>query len=339
MCEVKGMHALVTFIIPVFNAENTIAQAIQSVINQTYTLWELILVDDGSKDNSLNICREYADKDNRIKYVSIPNSGVSIARNKGLEFAKGEWICFIDSDDYIENNTIELCQEYFSDFDVIAYGIETFPEKTKMVASKKEIYCSFFDTKKSFYDLYNIGFYNSPCNKIYKRSIIKKGFNPNYSLGEDLLFNLDVLRECNSICVLPFCLYNYRQSNNSSLTRQINSGSLKLQMELKNAIIETFEKDESVTFTLNSIFEQVFIGLIWSIIYAGNYSKKDKVEILRQWCEIDGLSKELSQNKSQKFDSKVVIFLINKKAYSAIYWIGLVRKYSAFMIRKVKGLL
>lgn len=333
------MHALVTFIIPVFNAENTIAQAIQSVINQTYTLWELILVDDGSKDNSLNICREYADKDNRIKYVSIPNSGVSIARNKGLEFAKGEWICFIDSDDYIEENTIELCKEFFSDFDIVAYGIETFPKTTKMSVSKIESYSSFLDTKIAFNNLYNIGFYNSPCNKIYKRSIIKKGFNPNYSLGEDLLFNLGVLRECRSICILPYCLYKYRQVNNSSLTHQIDRGSLKLQMELKNAIIEAFEKDAYVTLTLKSIFEQICIELIWSIIYTEDYSKKDKVEILRQWCEKDGLSKELFHNKSKKIENKVVIFLIKKKAYSVIYWIGMARKFSAYMIRKVKQLL
>src|SRR5690606_36436728 len=99
------MDGLVTIIIPCYNAEKYIAETIESVINQTYKNWELIVVNDGSTDNSPDIIKEFVANDNRIAFIDKPNSGVSDSRNKGLEKAKGEYIAFLDADDvWIENN-------------------------------------------------------------------------------------------------------------------------------------------------------------------------------------------------------------------------------------------
>ena len=96
------MDDLISVIVPVYNVENYIAQCIESVIKQTYTKFEIILVNDGSKDNSGKICDEYALKDERIKVIHKENAGVSSARNVGIKQSKGQWITFIDSDDWVE---------------------------------------------------------------------------------------------------------------------------------------------------------------------------------------------------------------------------------------------
>ena len=112
---------MISIIIPVYNVEKYLAKCIDSILNQAFTDWELILIDDGSVDQSGKICDEYACKDNRIKVTHKKNEGVSKARNTGITLAKGEYICFIDSDDWIDVNYLQnfkiqeqQCDFYFS---------------------------------------------------------------------------------------------------------------------------------------------------------------------------------------------------------------------------------
>ena len=102
------MEDLISVIIPVYNVEKYLPECIESVLKQTHTNLEIILVDDGSPDNSPQICDEYAQKDSRIKVIHKENGGVSSARNEGLKIAKGEWISFIDADDWVEKNFCEI---------------------------------------------------------------------------------------------------------------------------------------------------------------------------------------------------------------------------------------
>lgn len=102
--EKKGY---VSIVVPVYNVETRIQRCIDSVIGQTYSLWELILVDDGSKDKSLELCKRAADKDDRIIVISKSNEGVSSARNAGLDAAKGEFVIFCDSDDWLDLDMLE----------------------------------------------------------------------------------------------------------------------------------------------------------------------------------------------------------------------------------------
>ena len=100
-------NVFISIIIPVFNNESLIGKCIQSIINQTYKNWELIIVDDGSTDNSLYECKKYEDKDSRIKVIHQENQGVSRARYNGFKCAKGKWITFVDSDDTIPEAALE----------------------------------------------------------------------------------------------------------------------------------------------------------------------------------------------------------------------------------------
>ncbi|MEH7566253.1 glycosyltransferase family 2 protein, partial [Priestia megaterium] len=97
----------ISIVVPVYNASNTIERCVQSILSQTYTNIEIILVDDGSKDNSLEICKKLQSRDSRIVVVSRKNAGVSVARNKGIEMANGDYIAFVDSDDYVKPEMYE----------------------------------------------------------------------------------------------------------------------------------------------------------------------------------------------------------------------------------------
>ena len=112
-----AMSALISVVVPVYNAEKYLDKCIQSIINQKYSNLEIILVDDGSKDNSLELCKKYAESDKRIKVIHKENEGVSTARNSGIEVASGDFIAFIDSDDYIDENMYFNMMQKASEYD------------------------------------------------------------------------------------------------------------------------------------------------------------------------------------------------------------------------------
>ena len=138
--EVK-LEKLISIITPVYNSERWLDKCINSVQSQTYKNFELILVNDGSTDNSGEICNKYADKDDRIKVIHTINQGVSSARNQGLELARGDYICFLDSDDAFKENLCEIISNTFdkNDIDIIIFGYEN--------TSKEQILPSFNNGK------------------------------------------------------------------------------------------------------------------------------------------------------------------------------------------------
>lgn len=132
--------AQVSIIVPVYQIEKYIRKCIESIQSQTFSDFELILVDDGSKDASGSICDEYAKKDNRIKVIHKKNEGVASARNEGIKLSKGKYVCFIDGDDWIEKFMIENCINRILDTeaDVIFHGYKQELWKSKAVVSMEE---------------------------------------------------------------------------------------------------------------------------------------------------------------------------------------------------------
>ena len=118
---------MISIIIPVYNAENSIHRCIRSVCSQTYKDWELILVDDGSKDNSGKICDEYSKQDKRIHVIHKENEGVSKARNAGLKIATGDYISFVDSDDWLDNNYLQNFMPY-TEYDIVISAFHRRPK-------------------------------------------------------------------------------------------------------------------------------------------------------------------------------------------------------------------
>lgn len=218
---------MVSVIVPIFNAEKSIKRSIESILNQIYDAFELILIDDGSTDSTLNICKYYAKNDNRVKIIHKNNGGVSSARNLGLAKAIGKYVAFVDADDWVGpeylNNLVSAAETEDADIvinyaDVYLQGKgekENYPEQL----IKNNDYTSLFLQN-------DLIWHTSPWSKLFKLETIRKSdikFPENIHIGEDAIFLYDYLLLCNRIKVICTCDYNYQADSEGSLTKRINN--------------------------------------------------------------------------------------------------------------------
>ncbi len=209
--EVTVLGPLISVIIPVYNAEKYLAPCVESVLSQSQQNWETILINDGSTDGSAALCEHFEKMDYRFTVIHQKNAGVSAARNKGLEKARGKWICFVDSDDVIGQNYFQSSIDSSSDFimlnvDVIE-GAEiknftNYPPNTMDL-----------ETFMQNYKLYPN--FAGPWSKFFKNTIIQDyhlRFDVKLSFGEDALFNLQYLKHCRICEVTNQSSYFYRES-------------------------------------------------------------------------------------------------------------------------------
>ena len=198
----------ISVIVPVYNVEKYLRRCIDSILAQTFTDFELLLIDDGSKDKSGEICDEYAKKDVRVKVFHKENGGVSSARNIGLDNAKGELICFSDSDDYVGEDWLS---EFVKNSGCADLVVESFYEVTESNTQLVKMN-AIQGTKDSILYLYELNVLGYLWCKCFKRSIISKHnlrFNPNYRIWEDTDFILRYACFCKSIACIPFGAYYY----------------------------------------------------------------------------------------------------------------------------------
>ena len=257
---------LVSFIVPVYNVEKYIHQCVDSILNQTYKNIEVILVDDGSPDKCPQICEEYEKKDERVRVIHKINAGVDEARNTGIDNAKGEWVYFVDSDDWIELDATERllgiakahsvdcvmsdCVERYDDG--TSKRIHLFTQKLHCTTKKeleqieKYILCHRFSP---YYTNKYISGYAAPWGKFVKLSILKDNnikFNP-YSKGvfDDGIYSLYLLEHLHSLYYADIHTYNYRIIG-TSLTRKYNPNAIDVLSrgcELVDRFIKQYSKD------------------------------------------------------------------------------------------------
>ena len=236
---------LISIIVPIYNSEKYLAECIESITKQTYKNIELILINDGSADNSQEICEEYAKKDNRIIVINQSNSGVSASRNKGIEMAKGDYILFIDSDDIIDKRYVEILTIFNPNnkYSLNICKIEDFQievkDKTINEYSKKIL------EKNDFIKLYKMSLMNSCCGKLYNKKLITNNgiyFDETISLGEDVLFNLEYFKHTDIITVFDLKLYYYRINEKEiSLSRIYNENFNYISTIIFDKIENTFQ--------------------------------------------------------------------------------------------------
>lgn len=225
MVETKFINRpKISIIVPVYNVEKTLSRCIESVISQTFIDWELLLIDDGSPDASGEICDRYSKVDNRIKVFHKRNGGPSSARNLGLYNATGDFIWFVDSDDWIEHDSIELLLHKIETFnsDICFFGLKPISQKNDSPVpftfdsickkSKAKFFCNKVGCAKAIKQIEMCGGMGWTCNKIFKRSIIGKynlRFDTRFAIQEDNLFTLSYLLYVRSILVVNCSPYNY----------------------------------------------------------------------------------------------------------------------------------
>lgn len=212
------MCDLISVIVPVHNSQKYIHRCIKSITSQTYQNYELILIDDGSIDNSLDICKSYASE--KVVVVHKKNEGVSSSRNIGIKIAKGEYIAFCDSDDEVSSDYLERlydCAAQNPGFLPVCGINIIYPNTGRTVARQAE---EAVLPRENFYFLYQQGLFNSPCNKLYESKIVKENnilFDTNISVGEDAVFNLSYVKYIKGFSLIEKPLYNYYIENSSSL--------------------------------------------------------------------------------------------------------------------------
>lgn len=217
----KNKNPKISVIIPVFNSEKYLEKALESILFQTFNDFEIICIDDGSTDNSLKICYKEAEKDTRIKVICQGNKGVSFARNKGIKAAKGDYIIFLDADDYYANDALEIMYNDAIKENVDAVFYNHFYDYDGKIINRiprlKTGMYMFKDVSDSILDdgtLTGILF-GSACGVIYKTKTIKSNsvnFNETLSFNEDGIFNIEFLSKSkNFIYNAERNLYGYRQ--------------------------------------------------------------------------------------------------------------------------------
>lgn len=239
------MEDLVSIIIPVYQVEKYLEKCLESVINQTYKKIEVILIDDGSKDNSGKICDEYAQKDKRIIVIHKNNEGVSKARNVGIECAKGTYITFVDSDDFIHKDYIEklyeLCKHNNADLSIC--GTKDILENEKVVKKSRK-YKKNLDKEDGMKELLNEKYYTCVIwAKMYKKELFKNiRFNEKTKIAEDLEVLYKVLDKCKKISINTFeNLYYYRIRDDSATVNKYNS-DWENEINICEEIIKFVEK-------------------------------------------------------------------------------------------------
>ncbi len=226
----KANEELISVIVPVYNVREYIDECLQSITNQSYTNLEIILIDDGSTDGSSEVCDEWAYKDSRIISIHQKNVGVSNARNKGLKQAGGEYIGFIDPDDWIEKSMYQKLAESLMEADFASCGYVEYPMgnlDVKVLNGTRPIVgpCSTNAAAKYIYE--REGYLNSVCNKLFRRRVIFQDrvhpllFEEDLSIGEDEVWLARVLHESHKVSFVPEALYNIRPRKESATRKNI----------------------------------------------------------------------------------------------------------------------
>ncbi len=235
---------LITIIVPVYNVEKYLVECVHSITHQTFFNLEILLINDGSTDNSKNICDYLLAEDERIKYFEKTNSGLSDTRNLGIEYAKGDYIMFVDSDDLISENLVhylfDLIVKYSSDIsicDIAHFSIA--PTYTAGTIEKKynskDALCDFFYQK-------NIS--TSACGKLYSAELIKNIRFPSGMLYEDNLFLSLVLNKTNNISYGNAKYYGYRHRENSITTNCFSHRDIDI-LKIGEIILRNFKESDN----------------------------------------------------------------------------------------------
>lgn len=265
-----SVRPLISIIMPIYNAEKYVCETINSILNQSFNNFEVILVNDGSVDRSGQICDEYSKKDTRIRVFHIENNGPGNARNYGISLAKGEYIQFVDSDDELARDMLEQLINCITNepSDIVVCGVK------KMNFLKQETIHSLStrvsldrDIKKDFIKLLKMGLAFAPWNKLYKKEIIDKykiKFNNELRLGEDALFNIDYFSKANKVYIFEKPLYIYFQRT-SSLTNKYNNEKERIQILLYNKLMDFFGKeiDANIIKEVNAYYLMEFSYVIY----------------------------------------------------------------------------
>ena len=333
------MNDLISVIVPIYNVEKYLDKCVKSIIEQTYKNLEIILVDDGSTDGSVSICDEWAKRDKRIIVIHKTNGGLSDARNAGLKVARGKFVGFVDSDDYIFNTMYEkLYQKTVeTNADMTLCGIiHEYEDGSTQVLNEVNLKNVNSENILEFYtkagkktvgnEIITENIMGSVCRVLYKKSFINNKFFEYGMFCEDLVFNSSLITKNTKIAIVEDHLYVYLQRSGSIL-HTFDMKKYEKRLQFTNRIIDILESKVSNTSFCSYKFQLYLVFL--NEIFLSNNSK----EILKLLLQSDIFTRlnnkvnyKIKQKETKLFVYKVANFVAYKKMF----------KLYSFFVRKLK---
>lgn len=285
--NIQNTEPLVSIVVPVYNVEDRLDRCVCSLVNQTYEKLQIILVDDGSKDRSGAICDEWASKDSRVNVIHQVNAGVSCARNAGLDAAKGRFVAFVDSDDYVDpqmyGTMIREAMEHQADqvccclCNVYPSGEQqekhAFGHQTILDAQVySELILSMVTPEQTGKKARLL---QSPCNKLYRLEIIRQNhirFDTELPYAEDWLFNLNYYRFARCVSFIPDSFYYYDRTTEGSLSKKFRWDGFEHSFRLRSQEREWFPElhtDESFRDLILRVQSHYLNQYVWTFGYNG----------------------------------------------------------------------
>ena len=241
------LNTYFSIIIPVYNAEKYLNECLNSILRQEYNNYEVIMINDGSTDNSKKICEDYCHINNRFKLINQKNMGVSLARNNGIKLANGKIILFVDSDDILMDGALNIIKNRIMDNDLLCYGYkEVYKNNHNNILLNKNDLNSKDIFLKSVYLTKEVGGYL--WNKCFRADIIKKNkilFDTNLHYCEDLVFVTEYLKYCKKVYYLNKTLYMYRMRKSSVSYNFFNKKNITLLNSYKKLIDDNIDVEIS----------------------------------------------------------------------------------------------
>ena len=295
---------LISIIVPIYNAETYLPRCVDSILAQTFGDFELLLVNDGSRDGSLDICQRYAAKDGRVRVIDKPNGGVSSARNLGLESASAEWVMFADADDWIEPNTLELAVPYIGKCDIVRLAwVAHMPDEVK---NKRVMNAE--TPNQLLKQLLRRRTKLAIWGTLIRRDLVTLNdirFDASYNYAEDWLALLRVVCRCKSVKTLPEAfVYHYDMTNMASCINNMSIAKLacnvRLCHDIKDDLQGRFSSDlrdtrlelyrllveaygmEATCEHISTIRDKVDFLSLWEILFA-NFGWRKKRQLLAFW--------------------------------------------------------
>lgn len=307
-----------SIIMPVYNSGTEMKKSIESVLNQTYNKWELIIIDDGSTDNSLEIAKKFANKNRRIKVFHQKNAGPGAARNKGIKEASGDYIAFLDSDDYYEKNFLETIDNKNQDCDVIFYSNIKEDIDGKIVGGtnlSKYINCP----KEKIIKMQMMGVIPWGAQlKVVKSTIVKECSFSHIPVGEELIYSFNVLNKAKKITIIERPLYHYFHNTKGQHTKGGNDPWNQVVEELKKHLrnIGEYNKYEKI---VNGLALRALTISIYR--YSCNYKYKDAKLKIKEKINEYKKKNDINNVEFECLDkiSKILLKLINHKFYFLLF--------------------
>ncbi len=317
---------LISVIVPIYNAERYLVKCLDSIICQTYQNLEIILIDDGSCDRSGEICDNYAKEDKRIRVKHKENRGVSAARNDGLELATGEYIAFIDADDYILSDYFTYLYKLITKYrvDASCCGYYKMWDSEKMPIFNDSLQEVLYTNAAAIEDLlYRKNMTGYPCLKLYKSSVLKNvRFVKDVIYGEDTIFTMQAFRQCNQIVYGNRTLYIYYQHFTSATHYSNNAEQYQRTWAMMREEIMGYVNDENSE-CFYAAQAKLFItaldicSRIWNIKETADFRR----ELLSHIRTVDGI---ILKDKKCKQTNRVLALL------SCINAVGLIKMCRTF---------